>query len=78
MNRSGNGQDRQPQKVSRAADDTRFIKPSENLAQATDSARICRTQVFPTMDAPQQFAAVTYEQMFSVGVLDDSFIAHAD
>jgi hypothetical protein len=56
MNRSGNGQDRQPQKASRAADDAWFIKLSENLAQATDSAEIYRTQVFRTADAPQESA----------------------
>jgi hypothetical protein len=49
MNRSGNGQDRQPQKVSRSADDVRFIKPSEKLAQAIGSA-----QVYRAMDELQQ------------------------
>ena len=42
VNRSGNGQDRQPQKVSRSADGVRFIKPSEKLNQATGFAQVYR------------------------------------
>src|SRR5262245_30406417 len=62
MNRSGNGQNRQPQKVSRSADDVGFIKPSEKLARdrfcPSLSGYGCAATVY----------AVTHERMFSVGV----------
>ena len=50
MNRSGNGQDRQLQKVSHVSEDVWFIKLSEKLAQATNSTQLCLA-----MDAPERF-----------------------